>query len=174
MERSNMKSLIITAFGPDQPGLISLLSGIVTGCDGNIEDSRMLRMGEDFVMVILISILEGKKQKLEEKIKQNTHLVIYLHDTSSMQDDADQCVRSLVLTGADNEGIVHALTKFLAKMQINVSTLESNLSNAPVSGTPLFNLCCSLEVPKKIELETLREGVQELAQRWGVTITLSD
>ena len=109
-----MKSLILTAFGRNQPGLISLLSGIVAGFDGNIEESRMLRMGEDFVMVILITISERNKQKLEKKIKQNTHLVIYLHETSSMADAAAHCVRSVVLTGADNEGIVHALTKFLA------------------------------------------------------------
>ena len=169
-----MKSLILTVFGRDQPGLISLLSGIVAGCDGNIEESRMLRMGEDFVMVILITISEGNKQKLEKKIKQNTHLVIYLHETSSMADDADHCDKSLVLTGADNEGIVHALTKFLAEIQVNVSKLESYLSNAPVSGTPLFNLCCSLEISKTIEPETLNGGLQKLAQKLGVTITLLD
>lgn len=169
-----MISLILTAFGIDQPGLISLLSGIVAECDGNIEESRMLRMGEDFVMVILISLPEGKKLKLEEKIKQNTQLVIYLHETTRMADDDNHFVRSLILTGADNEGIVHSLTKFLAEMQVNIDTLESYLSNAPVSGTPLFNLCCSLEIPKKIESRKLKDGLKELAQKLGVNITLSD
>ena len=134
-----MISLIITAFGKDQPGLISSLSGIVNQCDGNIRQSRMLRMGNEFVMVIFISLSNKKRELLEKKIKQNTNFVIFLHETAEYEQTKTKLVRSLVLKGADNEGIVHSLTKFLARMRVNIYSLESHLSNAPMSGTPLFN-----------------------------------
>lgn len=169
-----MISLILTAFGIDQPGLISSLSGIVADCDGNIEESRMLRMGEDFVMVVLISIPNNQRQKLEAEIKQNTHLVIHLHETTGLEDDSSKTVKSLMLTGADNEGIVHSLSKFLAGMEVNISTLESYLSNAPVSGTPLFNLRCSLEISQTLDLDEFNNGLQKLARKLGVNIEMSD
>ena len=169
-----MISLILTAFGIDQPGLISSLSGIVGNCDGNIEESRMLRMGDDFVMVVLITLPNNQKQKLDAEINRNTNLVIHLHETTVSDDDSSKIVKSLTLTGADNEGIVHSLTKYLAGVQVNISTLESYISNAPVSGTPLFNLRCSLEIPQAANLGNLNDGLQELGRKLGVNIDVPD
>ena len=54
-----MNSLIISAVGSDRPGIVSEISGVITRHGGNVEESRMSRMGSDFAMIILISIYLG-------------------------------------------------------------------------------------------------------------------
>ena len=51
-----MNSLIISAVGSDRPGIISELSGIITTHGGNVEESRMSRLGSDFAIIMLVSV----------------------------------------------------------------------------------------------------------------------
>jgi glycine cleavage system transcriptional repressor len=64
------------------------------------------------------------------------------------------------VTGVDRPGIVHAVSDLLAKRAVNVASLESRVSFAPDSGTPLFVLEAELQVPSE---ETLAELRRELA-----------
>ena len=47
-----MHNLIISAIGSDRPGIVSKLAGIITNHGGNIEKSRMTRLGSDFVIIV--------------------------------------------------------------------------------------------------------------------------
>ena len=49
------KHIIISALGPDRPGIVSELSKIITNSNANISESRMIRLGGDFTMMILAS-----------------------------------------------------------------------------------------------------------------------
>ena len=40
-----MKHIIIKGIGPDEAGIVARISGIVTSNNGNIEESRMIRLG---------------------------------------------------------------------------------------------------------------------------------
>ena len=51
-----MNSMILTAIGSDQPGIVSELSGIIIHHGGNIEESRMSQMGSDFAIIMLIKV----------------------------------------------------------------------------------------------------------------------
>ena len=51
-----MNSVILKLIGPDKPGIISDISGIVTDNGANIEESRMIRLGSEFCIMILITI----------------------------------------------------------------------------------------------------------------------
>ena len=60
------------------------------------------------------------------------------------------------MSGADRPGIVQAIAAILASRGINVASLESRLTYAPESGTPMFVLEAELRVPSKIVLSELR------------------
>ena len=49
-----MKHLIIKGIGPDRPGIVSNISKFVTSNNGNIEESRMIRLGSEFSIIMLI------------------------------------------------------------------------------------------------------------------------
>ena len=51
-----MNSIIISAIGLDRPGIVSELTGIINNHGGNIEESRMSKLGMDFAVIMLFSL----------------------------------------------------------------------------------------------------------------------
>jgi glycine cleavage system regulatory protein len=77
----------------------------------------------------------------------------------------------LTAVGRDHPGLVHGLSAMihevganiedsrmaiLADRGVNVASLESRLTYAPFSATPMFVLDASLQVPSKLALSELR------------------
>ena len=59
-----MKHIIIKGIGPDKPGIVSRISGMVTSNNGNIEESRMIRLGSEFSIIMMIAIPENYEKNL--------------------------------------------------------------------------------------------------------------
>ena len=53
--RMNTSQLVLTALGPDRPGIVDTISKYIFKHNGNIEDSRMTVLGSEFAMIMLIS-----------------------------------------------------------------------------------------------------------------------
>ena len=70
-----MNSLIISAVGADRHGIVSELTGIITNHGGNIEESRMARMGSDFTIIMLVKI----DPKWEESLLVALQVVLLPH-----------------------------------------------------------------------------------------------
>jgi len=78
------------------------------------------------------------------------------------------------LNGADNEGIVKVLSKYLAEKSINILEMETHITQAPISGTPLFNLNASVSIPNDIEEKVIQSDLSQIAQKLGVEIHLGN
>ena len=167
-----MRNIIISAIGTDRPGIVSELSGIITSNGGNVEESRMSRLGSDFAIIMLITVAPDWVESLEVALKSITELNITTKPTTLLQ-VGDGRQFSINLNGADNEGIVKVLSKYLAKKSINILEIETHISQAPVSGTPLFNLNASVSIPHDVEEEVIQADLSQIAQDLGVEIQLN-
>ena len=167
-----MINLIITAIGSDRPGIISELSGIITTHGGNVEESRMSRLGSDFAIIMLVSVSTDWEESLEVALQSINDLTISTKLTQ-IQEIGDNKKYKIGLNGADNEGIVKVLSKYLAEKSINVLEMETHISHAPISGTPLFNLNASVSVPNDVEETVIQSDLSQIAQKLGVEIQLN-
>ena len=167
-----MINLIITAIGSDRPGIISELSGIITTHGGNVEESRMSRLGSDFAIIMLVSVSTDWEESLEVALQSINDLTISTKLTQ-IQEIGDNKKYQIDLNGADNEGIVKVLSKYLAEKSINVLEMETHISHAPISGTPLFNLNASVSVPNDVEETVIQSDLSQIAQKLGVEIQLN-
>lgn len=52
--------VIVYAFGPDRPGLVCALSRAVLNARGNIEESRMTRLGGDFNVMMAVGFEDAE------------------------------------------------------------------------------------------------------------------
>ena len=77
------------------------------------------------------------------------------------------------LNGMDNEGLVYEITNELAKLSINIEELETNITNAPMSGLTLFSLIAKISHPK-LDRKILNEKMNSLAAELDVNIILKD
>ena len=166
-----MKNLIITATGSDRPGIISEISGVITNHGGNVEESRMSKMGFDFAIIMLVSVSPDWEESLDVSLQSINDLTITTKRTE-IQGSSDSQKCQIDLTGADNEGIIKVLSKYLAGKSINIVEMETHISHAPVSGTPLFNLNASILVPGGVEEKEIQSDLSQIAQDLGVEIHL--
>ncbi|MBC8256844.1 MAG: hypothetical protein H8E85_05995 [Candidatus Marinimicrobia bacterium] len=166
-----MNNLIITAIGSDRLGIVSELSGIITTHGGNVEESRMSRLGSDFAIIMLVSVSTDWEESLEVALKSINNLTISTKATQN-QEVGDNKKYQIDLNGADNEGIVKVLSKYLAEKSINILEMETHISQAPISGSPLFNLNASVSIPDEVEEKSIQSDLSQIAQKLGVEIQL--
>ena len=163
-----MNNIIISAIGSDRSGIVLELSSIITNHGGNVEESRMTRLGTDFAIIMLVSIKKNGYESLEVALQSIDGLTIITKPTSGKINKGIQY--QIDLSGADNEGIVNVLSKYLAKKTINILDMETYISNAPVTGTPLFNLKAITEAREDIELLDIQTDLNHISKKLGVEI----
>ena len=166
---------VLTALGPDRPGLIDEISSFLSQQQINIEDSRMAILGGEFAIILLASS-EGdivKSLKNEQKnIQKVTGLELFIKPTISPKERTVQpsIPHRLHVTSLDHPGLVHDITKVLHSYNINIESMETNVKNAPISGTPVFNMFCIVTVPVKNKLSAVKDELKELENRLDVDI----
>ena len=166
-----MKNIIISAIGSDHPGIVSKLSGIINSHGGNIEESRMTILGSDFVVVMLISLDPKWKESLLVSLHSIKELSIITKETESKSlIKGDHC--SIALNGADNEGIVNVLANYFAEKSVNIRDMNTHISNAPITGTPLFNLKALIETPKNFDIKKIKTDLNKMGEKLGVEINV--
>ena len=164
-----MDHIIISAFGADKPGIVSHLTGAITTHGGNIEESRMMKLGSDFTTMILVSVSAEWTESLTVALGGIQGLQISIQKTSpfSMDPTIPQC--EIHLSGADNEGLVHKVAERLAEKGINIEEMETGTENAPISGTILFTMTARVS-HSELDIPRLENDMNELADKLGMQI----
>ena len=158
----NRGYLVLTAVGPDRPGLVNDLSSLFAAAGANLEDSRMAVRGGEFAVILLVSGSADALDRVRQvsgQVESELGLRCLLKDTSPPHPPADYLLYRIEVTGVDRPGIVQAIAGILAKRNINVASLDSHLSYAPFSATPMFVLVADLQVPSSTVLSELRHEV---------------
>ena len=167
-----MHSLIISAVGSDRPGIVSELSGAITSHGGNIEKSRMTRLGSDFTIIMLVTVDSKWEESLVVALQAIKELSISTKGTEPNTAIAGENCQ-ISLSGADNEGIVKVLSKYLEEKSINIIEMDTHISQAPISGSPLFNLNASVSIPGEVDGRDIQSDLSQIAQDLGVEIHLN-
>lgn len=167
--------MVFTAVGPDRAGLVNEISSAIHAAGANLEDSRMAILGGEFALILLLAgspdALERVKQAgatLEAKLG----LRCVLKETRTPSGLGDHLLYRLRLTGVDRPGIVMAIAGLLASRGVNLASLESRVTYAPLSGTPMFVLEADLQVPSRLDLSGLRADVAARCEAENLDFTL--
>jgi len=159
--------LVLTAVGPDRPGLVSEISSLVLSAGANLEDSRMAILGGEFALLVLVSGDEKATSEVAargEALGAKLGLRVLTKPTTSRPVARDFLPFEIRVTGVDRPGIVQRVTGVLAGRGVNVASLESRLEFAPESGTPMFILEANLQIPSALALEDLRRELSKACE----------
>ena len=165
-----MKHLIIKGIGPDRPGIVSDISGMVTSNNGNIEESRMIRLGTEFSILMMISLPEKNQENLKHQLETIEGIKFYLTETHKMpsHEVANHVVR---LNGADNEGVVHRFADLLTSMGISIIEIITDTENAPLTGSAIFRMSAKMHLNDRTK-QKLEEKLEDLKKILDFEITL--
>lgn len=167
--------LVVSALGPDRPGLVKELTDFLAERGANVDDSRMAILGGDFGMMVLVSGSDSVISKVEgdiDEIAQSTGTQIIYRRTKSPEDHRRGELRgfSVSVESFDREGIVRAIATALHGLGANVVSLETTQWNAPFTGATLFRIEVRAEVPQSIPLSTVRKVLDEVGARENLDV----
>lgn len=166
--------LVLTAVGPDRPGLVKRISALIHEAGANLEDSRMAILGGEFALLVLVSGPEAAVGRVERDapvLEKELGLKL-LSKRTKAEAPRNFLPYSVRVLGVDRPGIVRAVAAVFEQRGINVGSLESRVSYAADSGTPLFTLEAELEVPSEASLSELRRAVTALSEEENLDVSL--
>lgn len=170
-----MKSqLLVTATGEDRPGIVARISEVLVFHGANLEESRMALLGGEFAAIMLVTVEADRVDALTGALSdlQGEAITISTKRTSPLSPDRFRGYSSCELTvnGADHEGIVFRVARFLQDRSVNIQSMESDVVNAPVTGTPLFCMRATLNVPPSLSVSELKKNLSAIGDEESVEI----
>ena len=167
--------LVLSTLGPDRPGLVADVTDYITSRGGNVEESRMMVLGAEFGMLVLVSGTEEVVAKIaKDALDLGTKIGagVLTRRTKSPEEHRRgvgiPC--SVKAEALDHEGIVRAVALAISKLGINIVSLETTAYNAPITGSPLFRLEARVDVPQGVPMAQLRKTMVEVGQRENLDI----
>lgn len=165
--------LVISAIGEDRSGLVSRLTGLIAECGCNVEDSRMSVLGTEFAVMLLLS---GEPESVERVAREGGMLADELGllltakptgapSTRPVANRVPYEVRAVCL---DHPGVVHEISRFLARRDINIGELTTHTHPAPITGAPMFSMHLQVELPGDVAIGALRHELEEFCDQLGV------
>jgi glycine cleavage system regulatory protein len=166
--------LVVTITCSDRPGIVERITEAMAGFAANWEESRLSRLGGDFAGIVRISVPQEQAEGLAEAIRaladDEFTVGVKISDQAESATGGVDSLYELRLAGADNEGIVHRVSSYLAEQGVNVENMETELSRAPVSASPLFQMEAQIKVPAGVSVAELRTNLAHIGEELGVDI----
>jgi glycine cleavage system transcriptional repressor len=147
--------LVFTLTGTDRVGLVEEVTGVLLGVGGNVETSRMARLGGEFAMLVLVSLPADKVAEAQGALahltEQGYRVSFAETNLAAASELAGWSPYRVSVHGADHEGIVHEVARGLSQLGISIESMETSVSAAPVTGLTLFDMTALVLVPPAVD-----------------------
>ena len=158
---------ILFLVGKDRPGIVDDVSTFLFERSANIEDSRMAAMGGRFSIMTLFSCDSEQLESIEDGLDDLRSLgfEISIHeaeDPAAIPQKAELPLRFEVVA-MDHPGIVQKVVSMLHRHNVNIQSLNTHTTSAPLSGAPLFDLMIEAAVPAGEPIAKVKEELSKLA-----------
>lgn len=171
-----MPQLVITAIGPDRPGLVGEFTGHLFAASANLADSRMVNLRGQFALIALVEADAEHLAALQASlptVAPKMGLTVAFAPQSGTAAAAGAGVPYRLKTySLDQPGIVHRISDLLRRSGINIEDLQTRLESAPFAGTPIFTLELRMSVPVGVQLKRLRTELDQLCEALNCDVDL--
>ncbi len=169
-------SIVLTLTGPDRVGIVEEVTRVLLNLGGNVENSRMARLGGEFAILMLVTLAEEQVELIDPAFiaLKSEGYVISLSKTRRSPNDIRPgwICYDVEVQGGDHPGIVYEIAQSLSRHGINIESLETATTPAPMSGTTLFSLNARISVPPSLEENIWRGELNEAAQQANVDVSM--
>lgn len=161
----------IAVLGPDRPGIIAGITEVLLREHGNLQDSAMTILHEQFTMTLVVSTPAAIGQVRTDLalVADRLGLVVSVRDVTASAAGTTGQPYVVRVHGADRPGLVYDVTSVLAAHDVNITDLATRL----VGGTsPTYVMHVHCDVPEATSASTLRDDLAVIATRLGIHLTL--
>jgi glycine cleavage system regulatory protein len=170
-----MTDLVLTLLGPDRPGLVELVAGVIAAHGGNWLESRMSRLAGKFAGILRAELPAHRVTEALAALAalESRGLKVIAERATPAADPGAARRMDLDLVGLDRPGIVREISQLLSLREINVEDLVTNRSSAPMSGEMVFEARAHVRVPADTDVAKLRADLERLANDLMVEVKLT-
>jgi glycine cleavage system transcriptional repressor len=169
--------IVLTLTGPDRIGIVDDVTRLLLELGGNVETSRMTRLGGAFAILMLVSMPAEKIAGLDDDIGRLTKQGYKITTNPTVRSYADSfpdwLPYQIEVTGADHEGIIHEIARSLSRRGINIESMDTGTTQAPISGAPLFMMTAAVVVPPSLCSQDWEGELNDVGHRLNVEIKVS-
>ena len=173
-----MPRAVVTAFGPDRPGIVAAVTGVLVDHGANLADTAMTDLAGQFAMVLVVDLPGDEAMDvLEAALAAETRSLGLTVTVRPLDDDerppetaAEVTAWSVSVYGADQPGIVHRVTTVLAASDANIVDLTTRVIGTP--DDPVYVMLLQVALPPGVGAEDLRAALDVVAADLGVEVHL--
>jgi glycine cleavage system transcriptional repressor len=172
-----MAQLIITAVGPDRPGIVGELTAHLHRRGANLLDSRMVNLRGQFAMIILFEAGDDAAAAALSRDLAGVGRGMGLALSVTPQDAGAKPIAEglrfkLKTYSLDQPGIVAKLTGVLREHGVNIEELSAWQESAAFAGSPIFMTEMQLTVPTSVPVRQLRGELESLCNQLNCDVDL--
>jgi glycine cleavage system transcriptional repressor len=160
-----MPQLIVTAIGPDRPGIVGQVTGHLHAAGANVLDSRMVNLRGQFALILLLEADDPALLNIRQSLPtlaDTIGLRLTLSDSATPAGPLPGIPFKLKTYSMDQPGIIHRVSDLLREFGVNIEDLAARQESAPFAGTPLFLMEMRLTIPPGVSISTLRTKLNAL------------
>ncbi len=166
-----MEHIAITTLGADQETIVQELFGVLATPQCNVRESRMVMLGNERAVSMLVSGNWGSIAKIEAHLmglQKRVNGILYVKRTSLLQLQDNLLPYLVQVVSLDMPGVIYEICNFFSFQSININDLQSNPFQAPYSGTGMIMVTMSISIPVDVNLADLRERFMMLCDELNI------
>ena len=166
--------LVLTVIGDDRPGLVGELSTVISAHQGSWLESSMAQLAGKFAGIVEVAVDEAHAGALKLELGQLAGLKVTIETAVAAKSAPKGRRLKLALVGHDRIGIVREVSQVLAHHAVNVESLETHTSSAPMSAAVLFHAVAELTAAPDLDVSALTGELERISNDLMVDITLDE
>ncbi|MEJ2143277.1 MAG: ACT domain-containing protein [Gammaproteobacteria bacterium] len=166
--------LVISAIGNDRPGIVNSVSQMIVEHKGNITSSRMMAMGGEFSLMLMVegdSAVIEKIQSTLPDMEASLGLTIVSKHTEAKPGTA-RVPCNINVVSMDHPGIVQQVADFFSSRDVNIEEMNTDTYPAAHTGTPMFALNMVVSLPADMKVAPLREKFIDFCDALNLDATM--
>ena len=171
------ENIVFTLTGADRIGIVEAVTKLLLDRGGNVETSRMARLGGEFAILMLVSMpseqIDNLGKDVEMLVVQGYKVTTSRTGQTYAEAHPGWLPYQIEVHGADHEGIIHQVAHYLSERGINIESMDTGTSHAPVSGTPLFSMTALVSVPLSLSGQGWETALEDMGNQLNVDIKVT-
>lgn len=168
---------IVSATGQDRPGFVHTIARAIKAVGGNIEQQRSARVADEYAVMILFTTADTPSAQaaaaaLRKLADEKLSIRVRCTDGRSNPLPEAAANAQIAASGADQPGILDALTSLLLRHGINIDAMDFDTESAPMTGEALFRMDARISIPGTVDLQELRRQIRALEDAYNFDILL--
>lgn len=151
--------ITITALGVDTPNTVEKFTQSIANCGGNILNTRMTTLGNDFAILLLVEGSWGTIAKIESLLKiieSKLNVITCCKRTTTRELKYKAMTYVVHVVTIDRVGILNDLSQFFSEEGINIEDITAHTYQAN-NGTRMVAITVNINISVDIHIPSLRE-----------------